>query len=266
MTPEELLYAYAIAREGALRPETLENLTGVAGEPVRAVPHLGLAALVGRVPAAEFDEGALAEGMEDLSRLERVARGHQRVVEELSAALRCVLPMRLATVYRDETGVRRMLAAGRMDFGAALDRLDGRVEWGVKVYALMEPSEPSGASGVDGPSGACGSDAGAKPSGREYLRRRGAARRARGEGVRDIHGALAGLAERARVYPPQNSRLSGASGRNVLNAAYLVRRERGGDFTSVVGELAEAGPRSGLRVELTGPWAPYSFVREDGDG
>ncbi|MFI0740253.1 GvpL/GvpF family gas vesicle protein [Streptomyces sp. NPDC021100] len=252
----ELLYAYAVARDTGPARDVPETVTGVAGEPVREVCHEGFAALVGRVPAAEFEEGALRERLEDLAWLERVARGHQRVVDAAVSLFPCALPLRLATVYHDENGLRRMLTAGREAFGTALDRLEGRVEWGVTVYATSAPAEaPPQPSGP--------------PSGRDYLRRRGAERRAAEAGARQearqaeaVHETLAALAEAVRLYPPQNSPLAAHPGRNLLNAAYLVPRDRAEEFTRTVSQLTDRAP-DGFRIRLTGPWAPYSFVTHD---
>ncbi|MGW2598184.1 GvpL/GvpF family gas vesicle protein [Streptomyces klenkii] len=270
MNHEELLYAYAVTRDdGAPGADGLETLTGVAGEPVRPVRHLGLTTLVGPVPAAGFDEAALRASLEDITWLEKTARAHQRVIDAVSAGGACVLPLRLATVYRDETGVRRMLADRHAQLGAALDRLDGCVEWGVKIHAIGSAAQAPAATAT-----ATGSRSGTGPpapraamSGRDYLRSRSAARHAdeeearrEDEAARGIHAALTALAEQTRIYPPRQGPLAGPSGRNVLNAAYLVRRESGGRFTSAVAGLADQVSEDGVRLELTGPWAPYSFA------
>ncbi|MBI0298566.1 GvpL/GvpF family gas vesicle protein [Streptomyces sp. PRKS01-29] len=268
---EGLRYAYAVVRdtgapEAALDALTaLEGVTGVAGESVYAVRHLGLAALAGVVPAEDFDEGPLRERLEDMAWLEKMARAHQRVVDTAGAES-CVIPVRLATVCHGDEGLRRMLATGRERFAAALDRLEGRVEWGVKAYATQPAAEEPPAAGA--------ADAASTPnspgtmSGRDYLRRRKAQRQAAErrwgdteEGARLAHDTLSGLAEQSRLHPPQDPRLSGISDRNVLNAAYLVRREDSAGFAERVGELAGRTPA--LRVELTGPWAPYSFTAMD---
>ncbi|GAA1725672.1 GvpL/GvpF family gas vesicle protein [Streptomyces yatensis] len=267
---EGLRYAYAVVRDTAAPQAPLDALTaledvpGVAGEPVVAVRHQGLAVLAGAVPAEDFDEGPLRERLEDMAWLEKVARTHQRVVDTVGAES-CVIPVRLATVCQGEEGLRRMLATGRERFASALDRLEGRVEWGVKAYAATPaPQEPPAPDGP--PAGTPNAPGGM--SGRDYLRRRKAQRQAAErrwgdteEGARLVHETLSGLAERARLHPPQDPRLSGVSDRNVLNAAYLVRREDGAAFAERVGELA--GRTAALRVELTGPWAPYSFTAPD---
>lgn len=270
---EGLRYAYAVVRDTGAPEAALDTLTalegvhGVAGEPVRAVRHLGLAVLAGAVPAEDFGEGPLRKRLEDMAWLENMARAHQRVVDTAGAES-CVIPVRLATVCQGEEGLRRMLATGRERFTSALDRLEGRVEWGVKAYAAAPPPEEPPAGAANAPDAPDPLDAPNDPgamSGRDYLRRRKAQRQAAErrwgdteEDARLVHNTLSGLAERARLHPPQDPRLSGVSDRNVLNAAYLVRREDCAGFAERVGELA--GRTAGLRVELTGPWAPYSFT------
>ncbi|KOG62480.1 hypothetical protein ADK38_42260, partial [Streptomyces varsoviensis] len=76
---EELLYAYAVARDADTCDAALEAVGGVCDRPVRTVRHLGLAALVSPVPAADFDEKGLRARLEDLPWLSDVARAHQRV-------------------------------------------------------------------------------------------------------------------------------------------------------------------------------------------
>jgi hypothetical protein len=45
----------------------------------------------------------------------------------------------------------------------------------------------------------------------------------------------------------------------VLSSAFLVEREGWKDFAGAVRRVA--ADHSGFRVELTGPWPPYDFVR-----
>ncbi|NYI06118.1 GvpL/GvpF family gas vesicle protein [Allostreptomyces psammosilenae] len=238
-------------------------LTGLADAPVHLVGHGRLAAAVSALPADDHDEQALRAHLEDLDRLTAMARAHHRVVERLSA-LGPVLPFRLATVYLDDARVRAVLRASADDFAEALTRLDGRVELGVKVFALGGP--PEGAP-APAPPPAPGASA-APGSGAAYLARRRAERRLREETWQRaarlagrLDDELRPLAEAGRALRPQRAEPAGAAGvagENVWNHAYLLRAERTEAFTALVRALA-AG-EDGLRVEVTGPWAPYSFA------
>ncbi|MBH5338182.1 GvpL/GvpF family gas vesicle protein [Streptomyces pactum] len=264
---QELRYVYAVTRDGRPAPALPGDLHGVAGGPVDTVRHAGLTALTGPVPAAEFAEAPLRARLEDLDWLADVARAHHRVVDAATRTAGCVIPLRLATVCHDEPGVRNLLEAGRDRFTEALDRLDGHLEWGVKVYAAATPP-PAAAVPAGGPGAAGGTDGAG--SGRAYLRRRSAERRARDErwqlardGARQVYEELTPLAADTRLHAPQNTRLSGVAEPNVLNAAFLVPGAAGESFAARVRDLG--GRLPAVRLELTGPWAPYSFLSPDDD-
>jgi hypothetical protein len=48
----------------------------------------------------------------------------------------------------------------------------------------------------------------------------------------------------------------------LLNASYLIPRDRAVEFASLVRALSDRHARHGLELELTGPWPPYHFVGE----
>ncbi|NJQ01334.1 GvpL/GvpF family gas vesicle protein [Streptomyces zingiberis] len=258
-----LRYVYAVVRPGG--PPLPGELRGVSGAPVGTVDGGGVTAVVSPVPAEEWDEEPLRANLENLDWLERAARGHQQVVDAV-AALGVALPLRLATLCRDEEGVRRMLDGDAQRFERAFGILEGRDEWGVKIFTEPDPAGGSGGGGAEAGGTGTGGPAPSRPaSGRDYLRQRQAHRRSREDSsrradtwARRVHDELVTLAEHTRLHQPQNARLSGAAGENVLNAAYLVPRDQAGPFAARVGELAR--DTAGLRVELTGPWAPYSFT------
>jgi len=220
---------------------------GVAGETPRCVEAAGLVAVVGDVPLDSFGQDALYRNLEDLDWLSRVARAHDAVI----ATLPTVVPIRLATVYRDDARVREVLEQRAADFHRALRRVTGRTEWGVKVFAVPEPV-PAAAS--------------ARPeSGTAYLARRRAAlsRRERleqraAEQARDVHIGLAALAVASCDHPLQNRALAGEHTRMVRNLAYLVADDRAPAFADAVTACDQRS--DAIRVQLTGPWPPYSFA------
>ncbi|MGW3418501.1 GvpL/GvpF family gas vesicle protein [Streptomyces phaeochromogenes] len=263
-----LRYVYAVCRP--FGTPLSAQLTGVAGVPPKQLTHHGLVAVVGHVPEEDFAERPLRAHLEDLDWLGATARAHQNVIDALTVVT-SPLPLRLATVFRDDSGVRTMMEEREETFLRTLDRLDGRVEWGVKVYVESpEPSpEPAENTQSSGNPDSRPAPSPAKPvSGRDYLRQRRGQHRAHEEKweqaeefSRRLHETLSGYAEETRIHAPQNAALSRASGRNVLNAAYLVPRSESEAFVELVDRTKDDSP--GLRVELTGPWAAYSFSGED---
>ncbi|MER6978482.1 GvpL/GvpF family gas vesicle protein [Streptomyces carpinensis] len=251
-----LRYVYAVCRP--LGAPLQAQLTGVAGAPAKMLTHHGLVAVVSEVPERDFSEEPLRTHLEDLDWLAATARAHQGVIDALTVVT-TPLPLRMATVFRDDSGVRSMIESREEHIRATLERLQGRVEWGVKVYLETEqPQEAEASPAETGPKAA---------SGRDYLRRRRQQTMAREDVWQKaetfatrLHEKLSAFAEDSRLHAPQNATLSGAAGRNVLNAAYLVPRGHSEEFVELVDRTKDDAP--GLRVELTGPWAAYSFAGE----
>ncbi|GAA3823548.1 GvpL/GvpF family gas vesicle protein [Sphaerisporangium flaviroseum] len=248
-------YLYAVTREeDRADPAVLEGVTGVAGAAVRTVAHAGLVAYVSTVPLEQFGEEPLRRSLEDLDWVGETARAHHGVVEAVAESS-STAPVRLVTVYGGEDQVRDMLARRHEEFSEVLSQVAGRREWGVKAYA-ERAAEPPPDQGADEPA--------SSSPGTDYLKRRKARLRSRDDAWReaagraeDIHATLVAVAVASRRHRPQDPRLSGRDEVMLLNGAYLVDDDRRAEFAATLDELR--GP--GVQIELTGPWAPYSFTQ-----
>jgi len=219
----------------------------------RVVEEGELAAVVDSVSLTVFGEEALEEHLNDRAWLETHARAHQEVLQEISLA-GPVVPFRFGTIYHEADDVRGMLRARSSELAAALARVRGRVEIGVKAWAGQAPVQP----------------AAAPSTGRAYLEQRlGAQERARAataqlaEAARDSHLRLLSRAVEGVANRPQPRELTGRDEAMILNGAYLVA-----DVDPIrheIEQLATDYGTHGISFELTGPWPPYNFVDEGGD-
>jgi Gas vesicle synthesis protein GvpL/GvpF len=245
----ELLWAYCVLSADAPSPDDVERLE--AG---------GLAALVNRVPRAEFGEEPLRRNLNDLGWLERVARSHETVLEQ-ALARATIVPLRLCTLYETEDSVREMLAREGESLRGALELLDGRQEWGVKV--LLDPdslaAEARARTGEPDTEGVGGGGA--------YMLRRRHEREAREMAetlaravAQEVHTRFEERTLDSVTRPSQNRELSGHEGEMILNASYFVEGARVDELRELAHELEADHAALGARVELTGPWPPYNFV------
>ncbi|WP_405613306.1 GvpL/GvpF family gas vesicle protein [Streptomyces sp. NBC_01508] len=266
-TVPPMSYVYAVTRGGAALDSALSGRAGLRGGSLRTVSAGDLVALVSSVPHDAFDTDGLRAQMEDIKQLEVLARTHHAVVEAAYESA-TVLPMRLATVYLDDTRVTEMLAEQAVELGDLLARLEGHVELGVKVYA--DPREAATASAA--------ATAGSEPTpvspGRAYLQQRRTqqrnhrdAYRAAGTVAAEVPARVDGIVRARLAHRPQQGDLAAGGGENIANDAYLVEASRVTEFRAALAGLFDDVP--GVRVEITGPWAPYSFATplpaEDGE-
>jgi hypothetical protein len=209
----------------------LAEVTGVAGEPVRAVSATGLSAVVSTV--GEAIGKPLASLLAGLAAIETAGRAHHDVIAHLAEA-GPVVPLRFATVYPDDATIRNLLAQRYAELTRMLESFRDKQEWDVKIY--VEP-------GADG----AGDDS-SRHSPRWALAVERAERIAR---------ALSGIATKTQRRPASFP-LAGEARRLVVDGAYLLDSGRAKEFASVV--EATAAAHAALRAELNGPWPPYSFA------
>ena len=257
-------YAYGVVPSAA-RLE-LEDLRGVDGaHPIEVVEQDGLAAITSAVELTDYGEEGLRRHLEDLAWVDRTARAHDAVLDR-ALATAAVVPLRLCTIFESEAHVRAMLEREHDALRAALERLSGRSEWGVKV--LADPAALRAAAVQRSPELARRSaEAEGQSTGRAYLARKGLeqevvdeTRRIAADAAREVHEAVSAHAAAARVLPVQQRELAGYTGDMLLNAAYLVDADRAGEIRALAQELGERHRDLGLSLQTTGPWAPYNFA------
>ncbi|HEU4640891.1 MAG TPA: GvpL/GvpF family gas vesicle protein [Gemmatimonadaceae bacterium] len=230
------------------------GVRGLAGAPVRVVSTGALDAWVSE--HAEAPHPVTVE----------LVREHDRVVRA-ALAWEAPLPARFGQDFPSEGALRRALAEREAALARALERVRGAVEMTVRVL-LADPAAEAekGAEGArEGPSGppkppAAPDDAQVAKSaaGREYLsrlrerQRREAELRHRADFLQTrIARAVAGIVlEEARTPSRPSSRS--------LTISHLVARRALSDYRRALRSFVDGEP--GLRVLISGPWAPYSFT------
>jgi Gas vesicle synthesis protein GvpL/GvpF len=246
------LYVFGVL-DAAAAEALPESIAGVA---VHAVREGELAAVVGEVPLAEYGEERLREHLADMAWVERSARRHEEVLEAI-AARATVIPMRMCTVYEHEHGPRELLRREMQAMRDALAYLEGKSEWGVKLFC--DPAALA-AGGIE-PQAARGG------SGAEYMQQRLREREERltatrrvEEAAARVHGSLCTVASDAMLAPPQRREVSGRKEDMVLNGVYLVPHRAQAEFHAQAQALTEELAGLGLELVLTGPWPAYNFV------
>lgn len=252
----EAWWTYCIMR-GADASELPAELEGIEpGAPVEVIHDGELAALVSRVPLPEYGDERLRVHLEDLDWVGRTACRHEDV---LDAALRAatIVPLRLCTLFRSRPGVHRLLREHRDTLREGLSRVEGCVEWGVKVFSDPRASFADVAMDAEDPDS----------RGAAYLQRRQQERvlaekasEVRARAVEVVHERVHALSRAAKSNPPQRPEVHGRELTMLLNGAYLIERERTGELRAAAATLQEEWSALGFTIELTGPWPPYNFV------
>ena len=244
-TTTRFTYLYCIVRGD--RPSIDAAPAGIDGiGPLRLLPlAANMALVVADADAVAWSSESIATGLADLDWVARCALAHEAVVEHF-AAICDVVPVKLFTLYASDD---RAVADGRARqpaIGAALDRIAGRDEWGVRIASHARP--PAGPSAGEPPT-----------TGTDFLKRK-AARRASSaqdpqaqQAADRAFEALVPLAvATCRLAIPDAPRA-----RVLVDAAMLVPRDAAARLHERIPRLED---EHDVSITLTGPWPAYHFV------
>jgi hypothetical protein len=255
--PTHATYLYAVVAAKA-EPVAAGAPAGPPGTgPLRWLalgPGMWLAAA--DAPLSRYSAAAVEKGLKDLEWVSACAVAHERVIEHASAA-GATVPMKLFTLFSSDARAVADLGRARTRLRAALRRIEGRREWGVRVSVDEATARTQARARAERATD--GLTAGAR-----FLARKGQEQK-EVQGIVDlgrraadeVFDAVSGHADQTRRHPPGASQ---PGLRLLLDAAFLVREARTAAFRQAVSREAERLAPHGYRVVLTGPWPAYNFV------
>jgi hypothetical protein len=227
-----------------------------------------LQAIVSQVSLCDFGQERLEENLDDLRWLEARVRSHQDILDTVVAG-HTLIPMRFCTLYRTEERIREMLEQHHTDFVQALTRLEGKREWGVRVYCDNKVLAQR-AGQVSDRVNEIEAEMAAKSSGAAYFMKKkleetiaAEVERISDEFAQRSHDRLSSRAAEAIISPLQGKELTGRQEAMLLNGAYLVAEEQLAAFRAELASLQDEYGALGLGYEMTGPWPAYNFSTID---
>lgn len=233
--------------------------------PLQLLEYRGLAAVVRPVHLADFSQAVLQERLRNESALEAMVRRHNGVIEAIHAR-QPILPAKFGTVYADAEEIVSALQPAHDVLLHQLDRLDGRDEWAVHLYADRDVVRARVA--VEDPElqRLRNERAVARPGRAYFLEQQlrdkveTATEQALSTLAQEAFDRLAGSAVAGQVNPA-GSPARRAGEVEILRASFLVARDSAWLFEAEVSSLADT--TNGLRCDCSGPWAPYSFAGQN---
>ena len=237
----QVLYLYGITRSGKGSVPKLAGIDGSAS--VEAVPCAGLVCWTSRVDKKEFAEN-LAGNMENLEWLAEVSVRHQQVVAAIAGS-RDILPARFGTVFRTPASLAADVDKHKALLSRDLKRIIGCEEWGLKIFSLRSQATAAIAA----------------KSGRDYLRAKAAALHAelRPGDDEEVQRLERALKQMAVASAPGGGAVSRGQRGLEWQGSLLVKRRQRRKLQQLVARFSQEW-EGARRIELSGPWPPYSFV------
>ncbi|MDO8742009.1 MAG: GvpL/GvpF family gas vesicle protein [bacterium] len=261
------IYLYCLAR-----PECLALVQGSAESDLYGVderypvttlaqPEDGVVAVIGQVDPAEFSE----QNLQTLDWLGPRAQRHEAVVERIMD-VSPVLPVKFGTMFRSRASLKEFLDRHHKDIEQALDKLRDKAEWSVKGYLVEEDARTIIAAEDTGVQSRRAALSPSPSPGLRYLQQKqldavieAALRAWVARVTHDLHDVLVHHADASAALRCHASAVTGRTERMVFNGGFLLAPAALADFRAALSGLQQAHQRTGLTLELRGPWPPYNF-------
>ena len=257
---EEGVYLYCIVNSGE---NTDFGDMGLEDGLVYTVPYKDIGAVVHRCQAEPYKT-------DDEEKAKDWILTHQYVIDLATELYGTVIPLRFDTIFKgDDASVEGWLRAEYDHLKETLQKLMGKAEYGIQVYLEKDYIEEMVKNNEE--IAALKSSLEGKPKGSAYLLRKRLGKMVKVQKdtemrsvANKLYKRIAELVDEMRL--EQNKRDLPEKWKDklmVLNLSCLVRNDRVKALGDLLGEF---NVKPGFTVRFTGPWPPYSFVREGKEG
>lgn len=238
-----------------------------------ALPHKEIEAVVSRISLEEFNsEEIKIKAQENLNWIKEKIIIHEKIVEEAmkrNGRIISIIPMKFGTIFIEEKRLIETLDEHYVQFKAALDMLEDKEEWSVKLYLtnkeqfeeiikteseIIKETEKKIAS---------------LPEGLAYFHEselKEMISNEMGKKIneinKDIFDEMKLVAEDTQECKILEKEITGRLEPMILNVSYLIKTEMVDEFIQRAERKNKELNTQGLSLEFSGPWPPYYFSEQ----
>lgn len=260
---KKLIYLYCVTK--AKPPRSNFKDIGVKIYPIYLQ---GTYAIVSRVSPDEFSEECLKKNLANMEWVERKVRQHEKVIEEIMRDS-TVIPFKFSTVFQKEENVERLLREKNAEFKRIIANLDGKEEWGLKIYCDLEKFKVA-LEKEDERITEKEQEISSVSKGKAYFLKKKKEELIKdiinekiSEYTKDSFERLKRISLKTKINKILHKEVTEKKEDMVLNVAFLINKKRIKEFHNVLDYLKIKYSDKGLSFDCTGPWPPYNFCSID---
>lgn len=221
-------------------------------------------AVASKVSPLEFSEENLKKNLADFEWVKKKTIQHEKVIETVMHNT-CVIPFKFATLFISEENLKASLSERAQELLENLENLEGKEEWGVKIYCDMEKlkksalqEEPELLKVEQEIQLALEGKAFFLKKKKEGLIQRLIVQKINQLGQESFE-HLSKVSLHNSILKLLPKEVTEKDEEMILNAAFLVDKNRISSFMEVIDTLKSRGIKNDSFLALSGPWPPYHF-------
>ncbi len=255
-----LIYLYCITDKVPKLKEA-EDLVGNA----RFFYYQGLYAVVSNVSTDEYNEENLKKNLANLEWIKSKAGIHEKVIETVMKNS-CVIPFKFGTLFNTEENLKIMFKKHIGKFKDTLKYLEGKEEWGVKIYCDIDKlkanliREDKELLNID-------KEINSASPGKAFILKKKKDELVNTSVNKKLNDYGQRIFERLNQHSIQSCinkllprEVTERKEEMVLNSTFLIKKNKVENFIEAESALKEIFKEMEFFLDCTGPWPPYNFT------
>lgn len=256
----QAVYLYGLAKENFLNTVTGNGID--QDRPLRVEPFNGIAAVYSLVDLTDFTGPEAEANLQDINWIGPRALGHNQVVAQIFT-LSPVLPARFGTIFSSLERLQHFLKTHYDAVVGFLDQMTSRQEWSLKGYLDKKKLvKKQLAADIEAQSEKLDKLA----PGVRYFQEKKLEDAAQNSVSLWLQNCVANFSSQVEPFIVESAdrkilsrEATGKETDMVINWALLLEKERVAELEAMVQQVNGQSAVTGLVLELSGPWPPYSF-------
>ena len=256
---DDLIYVYCLSKSPPGMDHSLQS------KGLKTLLFDNFYAIVKVVSETEFSEENFKKNLSNLEWLDSNAREHIRVICQIMEQC-TIIPFKFGTIYHSEDGLKKFIEGYSGSLSENFQNIEWKEEWSAKIYynrkVLSEQIDE-----LSQEAASLEKQIMASSPGKAFLLKRKKNDLVENEMDRlckkygqEYYDEFKRLSEESRIENLIPKEFTGREDTMILNANFLVCKNKVSDFTETVSKLRKRDGNTGFIIEATGPWPPFSFV------
>ncbi len=255
----KLIYVYCISN----RP--FEFSLNAEFKGLNCIKHNEFYTVVKLVSNNEFSEDNLKRNLSDINWVDTHAREHISIISLLMEQC-TVVPFKLGTIYHTEEGLKKFINEYTDSLIKNLHNIEKKEEWSMKIYCDRHMLSKQ-IDKFSEEAAVMEKQIMASSPGKAFLLKRKKTEFVENEMDRICkkygqiyYDKFKNLSDSANLNNLIPKEITGRKDTMILNANFLVRKNKAEKFKDMIYKLNKQDENSCLFIDVTGPWPPFSFV------
>lgn len=265
------IYIYCIREKN---PSALFSAKGFdLQNKIYAIPYKEIEAVVSGVRLEEFNsEEIKIKAQENLNWITEKIMIHENAAEDAmkkNGKVISIIPMKFGTIFADEKKLIETLDRHYAQFKTALDKLDGKEEWSVKVYLSDKSRFEKQIKSESKIINETERQIAELPEGMAYFQESELKEVISNESEKKLNQIKEDTFDKMKLYAEDakqckllQKEITGRVEPMILNSSYLIKTERVNEFKQKAESKNKELNSIGLTLEFFGPWPPYYFSEQ----